>query len=384
MTSQARIEANRENAKQSTGPRTPEGKARSRLNGLVHGLRSEQVVLPTEDPAAFDEQIAEYLDEWKPPTVTRRQLVERLAATAWRLNRCVRIETARFTERTLAALGDWDRGYAEKIEKAVAALPTGPLAPLRWLKQSRMGVDRVIELSEDLIDALGESGDWVDVDRHHVRLLNLQGLTVDDPRAAEYAEASWRLLLGNCPELAEPDSPPPFPPEIADKVRENIRRLVTSNVVLLRDLRERLPDPSAARIRQAEIAAFEFQPQDLSLQRYEGRLDREYRMTLNQLISLTKTGLDLVNEPFVPTEPNRVAAIPPAPTEPNRPISLTQASITSVVKADAPAKDRARSRPPEAAVPTEPNGPDLLPPSPTVDRDLGGRIWPVPGLESAR
>jgi len=36
----ARIEANRRNAQRSTGPRTPQGKAQSRMNGLRNGVRS--------------------------------------------------------------------------------------------------------------------------------------------------------------------------------------------------------------------------------------------------------------------------------------------------------------------------------------------------------
>ncbi len=37
-----------------TGPRTPEGKAKSSKNSYKHGLRSEKNVLPDEDPAAFE------------------------------------------------------------------------------------------------------------------------------------------------------------------------------------------------------------------------------------------------------------------------------------------------------------------------------------------
>ncbi|RUL86966.1 hypothetical protein TsocGM_15115, partial [Tautonia sociabilis] len=58
--SQKRIEANRRNAQQSTGPRTDEGKARSRANGLRHGMAAE-VLVPEEDRTAY-EQI---LERWR-------------------------------------------------------------------------------------------------------------------------------------------------------------------------------------------------------------------------------------------------------------------------------------------------------------------------------
>ena len=41
------------NGSRSKGPR-PENRERSKLNGLVHGLRGEQLILPGEDPAEFE------------------------------------------------------------------------------------------------------------------------------------------------------------------------------------------------------------------------------------------------------------------------------------------------------------------------------------------
>ena len=49
MTSEKKIEANRQNERKSTGPKSPEGKAAVRLNALKHGLLSQQVLLPGED-----------------------------------------------------------------------------------------------------------------------------------------------------------------------------------------------------------------------------------------------------------------------------------------------------------------------------------------------
>src|SRR5271156_1347395 len=45
-TSVGQIEANQKNALHSTGPTTPEGKQRSRLNALKHGLRAKEVIIP--------------------------------------------------------------------------------------------------------------------------------------------------------------------------------------------------------------------------------------------------------------------------------------------------------------------------------------------------
>jgi hypothetical protein len=53
----AKLEANRKNALLSTGPRTQEGKERSKWNALEHGLLSHAVIIPTgvaeESPEEF-------------------------------------------------------------------------------------------------------------------------------------------------------------------------------------------------------------------------------------------------------------------------------------------------------------------------------------------
>ena len=54
MTSDKQADANRRNARKSTGPKTPEGKAVARLNAVKHGLLSQEVLLPGEDESALE------------------------------------------------------------------------------------------------------------------------------------------------------------------------------------------------------------------------------------------------------------------------------------------------------------------------------------------
>src|SRR3989442_13216260 len=54
MPTEAQINANRLNAKKSTGPTSPEGKARSSLNALKSGIDAWSHIIPGEDPAELE------------------------------------------------------------------------------------------------------------------------------------------------------------------------------------------------------------------------------------------------------------------------------------------------------------------------------------------
>ncbi len=98
-TSQKRIDANRRNAQRSTGPRTPEGKSRSRFNGLRHGLAATVRVLPGEDPAAFQARVDAVVESFAPQNQVQVNLLERVAATTWSLERATRAEAAQLCHK---------------------------------------------------------------------------------------------------------------------------------------------------------------------------------------------------------------------------------------------------------------------------------------------
>jgi hypothetical protein len=93
MSSKKRIAANRRNAKKSTGPKTPDGKAASSQNATTHGLTAQRrVVLADEDPAAFDELRVELHLELSPGSQFEKLLVDRIVAVQWRLGRVPAVE----------------------------------------------------------------------------------------------------------------------------------------------------------------------------------------------------------------------------------------------------------------------------------------------------
>jgi hypothetical protein len=85
------LAARRANAKKSTGPRTREGKARSRWNALKHGLRARALIpepLQSQESAAEFAALHEALRaELGPVGAFEELLVEAIAAAYWRLGR---------------------------------------------------------------------------------------------------------------------------------------------------------------------------------------------------------------------------------------------------------------------------------------------------------
>jgi hypothetical protein len=93
MTSFRQIEANRGNALRSTGPRTEEGKQKSRRNALRHGLTAETVIDGLEDSEDYRAFEAAVIADYEAQTAVERELVLRLASLLWRLRRIISIET---------------------------------------------------------------------------------------------------------------------------------------------------------------------------------------------------------------------------------------------------------------------------------------------------
>jgi hypothetical protein len=125
------IQANRERAKKSTGPRTPEGKARSARNALKHGMYAESLLVFGENERLLDEITRQYYEDFAPANIHERMLLEQMICAQWRLLRVARSRVPN--------TADWDQDLNRAIgqEKIYASIYRSYSKAAAQLERSR-------------------------------------------------------------------------------------------------------------------------------------------------------------------------------------------------------------------------------------------------------
>ena len=101
MATPNQIAANKQNAQKSTGPKSDEGKAKSSLNRLSHGLTSNATIVADEDPEEFKALLFDLMGEYDPATPTEQILVEKMALNQWLSLRGFRLQGEAFLDLKL-------------------------------------------------------------------------------------------------------------------------------------------------------------------------------------------------------------------------------------------------------------------------------------------
>ena len=87
LVSEKQQKANRQNAQQSTGPKTPEGKQAVRFNALTWSLRARSLLINSDDPEEYQQLWNSLEAEWQPETHTERYYLEQMSTSHWLLTR---------------------------------------------------------------------------------------------------------------------------------------------------------------------------------------------------------------------------------------------------------------------------------------------------------
>jgi hypothetical protein len=94
MSSEAKVFANQRNAKRSTGPKSQEGKRKSAMNALKHGITAKHFVEEGENWIEFNDLVQRVCSEYPAQDELQRQQVKTLIDFFWKLERLRRYQTA--------------------------------------------------------------------------------------------------------------------------------------------------------------------------------------------------------------------------------------------------------------------------------------------------
>ena len=86
-TSMKKIIANRKNCKKSTGPISNQGKLKSSLNSIKHGLYGEKIAIIGENPDEINNITERLVKELKPIGINQEIIVSKMVDLAIRLRR---------------------------------------------------------------------------------------------------------------------------------------------------------------------------------------------------------------------------------------------------------------------------------------------------------
>ncbi len=96
MSSKRKIDSARTNGAKSHGPVTEEGRKRSSMNALKHGLTAETVILVNEDEDEYNAVLEAYVHDLNPVGAVEMDLVVEMVNAKWRQRRLCLMESDLF------------------------------------------------------------------------------------------------------------------------------------------------------------------------------------------------------------------------------------------------------------------------------------------------
>jgi hypothetical protein len=222
MASAKQIAANRRNAQKSTGPRTPQGKLKSRCNALRHGLTAETVIdvfENVEDYQTFEQAL---LAHYAPASIVARELTLRLASLLWRLRRATAIETGLLKIQAQAVR---DRKQQRQRDDQYRKASRPDLYHLLGVVYGRATVPAVVEGGgSDLISASPSAQPQKALTLTYLRAAHRYNVVLD--RLTRYEVSLWRQVAQTLLLLQSPN--------VGSPVRERAKHITSDRCIRLR------------------------------------------------------------------------------------------------------------------------------------------------------
>jgi hypothetical protein len=253
--SERKRQANRENARKSTGPTSRAGKDKSKMNPVKHGILCDELIIRSgegrEDLTTFEQLLAGLRADYRPVGTLEAILVEQMAGYLWKQRRAQRHENGAIQRQIERRRNQETLQSEARFQEALA---TGSS-----LEHSARGIQHLLDSLEVVIDQV-QGGGWL----------------VD---SCKFLADHFRTHILRLP----------APEKVADSLPEDVdpKQLVKELKAQRARLRERLPEIEASEKDEGEARVQSYMlPEghelDLVL-RYEAALDRKLHKTMDRL-----------------------------------------------------------------------------------------------------
>jgi hypothetical protein len=101
LISQRKIQANRRNAKKSTGPKTADGKAKSAMNSIKYGIYSDKYLIKDESYEEFHNYRKKILKCLNPTNAVLFDMATHVVSNGWEYQRCTLLESKILNSKSL-------------------------------------------------------------------------------------------------------------------------------------------------------------------------------------------------------------------------------------------------------------------------------------------
>jgi len=264
------LSANRSNALKSTGPRTPEGRAVSKMNALRHGLLSKEVLVrglhARESGRDLRALYQVFRTQYQPVGPVEEMLVEQIVTARWRLRRAWTAESGEIALNV--DQGKWQRGRPNLQSQVMQWMASGD--PERAMQETAFGNRTLVGWLEKLRAQVEIDGQLTEAalknfaygDKKHVMSADLEKL---------------RLRLSQ--NSNEPDQA-----TVREENMKRVLRVIDLKLGQIQSQEQRCRKREAAEEQARQAAAVLPAPEVLDkILRYETKLERQMYRAMSQL-----------------------------------------------------------------------------------------------------
>ena len=196
----AKLDANRQNSKRSTGPRTERGKRIARFNAVTLGLFAKHIVIPICDGYRSEKEVQSLLDglhqEFQPAGIFEEWLVVKIAECMWRLRRAALCENGSVRESAAWTRVPNDDSLAPHLTRKISILTdaeeqireTGILTPKTYSEVQRLDETDSEYVGAKLIDLITDQVAFFSTVSDHKNSLQSMlkaAITLEDRRCSD-------------------------------------------------------------------------------------------------------------------------------------------------------------------------------------------------------